>query len=135
MSDVARRLGSSTVPGSAGSAPAGHASAAPSASGKLQVDSGWLELYAKRVDDAAEELTAARGELQQTPLGTRTFGEVGRTLRSAEAYGRAAQLLHQQLDRACEVLKAAGKGLHDVAGHYGGSESEAVHAIKKVDRR
>jgi hypothetical protein len=87
------------------------------------------------VDDAAEELTAARGALQQTPLGARTFGEVGRTLRSAEAYGRAAELLHQQLDRACEVLKAAGKGLHDVAGHYGGSESDAVHAIKKVDRR
>lgn len=121
MSDVARRLGST--------------GAAPARSGGIAVDARWLELYAERVDDAAEELAHARAELRDAPLRPQSFGEIGRTLRSAEAYGRAASLLQQQLDRACEVLAAAGKGLHDVAGHYSGTEDEAVQHIKKADRR
>ena len=121
MSDVVRRLGS--------------AGETPARSGGISVDARWLELYAERVDDAAEELARARSELRESPLRPQSFGEIGRTLRSAEAYGRASRLLQQQLDRACEVLAAAGKGLHDVAGHYGGTEDEAVHQIKKADRR
>ncbi len=121
MSDVGRRLGS--------------ADAARTPSGGISVDARWLELYAERVDDAAEELAHARAELREAPLRPQSFGEIGRTLRSAEAYGRAASLLQQQLDRACEVLKAAGEGLHDVAGHYTGAEDEAVHQITKADRR
>jgi acyl-CoA reductase-like NAD-dependent aldehyde dehydrogenase len=120
MSDVGRRLGGT--------------GAAPPRSGGVSVDARWLELYAERVDEAAEELAHARAELRNGPLRPQSFGEIGRTLRSAEAYGRAATLLQQQLDRACEVLAAAGKGLHDVAGHYGGVEDEAVQHIKKADR-
>ncbi|HEX6345457.1 hypothetical protein [Umezawaea sp.] len=121
MSDVVRRLGSG--------------GGAPPSSGGISVDARWLELYAERVDDAAEELANARAELRADPLRPQSFGEIGRTLRSAEAYGRAAGLLQQQLDRACEVLAAAGKGLHEVAGHYGGAQDEAVQQIKKADRR
>jgi hypothetical protein len=121
MSDVVRRLGS--------------AGDAPARSGGISVDARWLELYAERVDEAAGELAHARSELRDSPLRPRSFGEIGRTLRSAEAYGRASGVLRQQLDRACEVLAAAGKGLHDVAGHYGGAEDEAVHQIEKADRR
>ncbi|PRY43586.1 hypothetical protein [Umezawaea tangerina] len=121
MNDVARRLGGGPQ--------------APSAAGRIEVDSAWLELYAKRVEDAAEELSLARGELHDNPLRPQSFGEIGRGLRTAEAYGRASRLLNQQLDRACDVLKAAGKGLHDVAGHYGGTEDEAVRLIKNADRR
>jgi hypothetical protein len=121
MDDVVRRLGS--------------AGETPARSGGISVDARWLELYAERVDDAAEELTRARSELRDSPLRPQSFGEIGRTLRSAEAYGRASRVLQQQLDRACEVLAAAGKGLHDVAGHYGGTEDEAVQHIKKADRR
>jgi hypothetical protein len=121
MSDVARRLGGT--------------GAARTPSGGISVDARWLELYAQRVDDAADELGQARAHLRENPLRPQSFGELGRTLRGAEAYGRAAALLQDQLDRACEVLKAAGQGLHDVAGHYGGVEDEAVHRIKKADRR
>ena len=124
MSDVANRLGST---------PAAH-QATPAATGKISVDPRWLELYAKRVEEAAEELAHARDALRQSPLPPATFGELGRTLRSSEAYGRAAGLLNQQLDRACEVLASAATGLHKVADHYG-DEDEAVHQIKKVDHR
>ncbi|MFE9744856.1 hypothetical protein ACFYOT_08140 [Saccharothrix saharensis] len=102
---------------------------------QVSVDPRWLELYAQRVEEAAEELTRARAELREAPMGPRSFGELGRTLRSAEAYGRAAGLLHQQLDRACEVLTSAAKGLHDVAEHYGAQDDDAVALIKAVDRR
>ncbi|MET1071480.1 MAG: hypothetical protein ABWY11_02415 [Umezawaea sp.] len=120
MNDVARRLGGRPE--------------APPASGRIAVDGAWLELYAKRVEDAAEELSLARGELHDNPLRPQSFGAIGGDLRTAEAYGRASRLLNQQLDRACDVLRAAGKGLHEVAGHYGGTEDEAVQLIKKADR-
>ncbi|ONI82809.1 hypothetical protein ALI22I_41945 [Saccharothrix sp. ALI-22-I] len=101
----------------------------------MSIDPRWLELYAQRVDEAAEELTRARAELREAPLRTQSFGELGRTLRSAEAYGRAAGMLNQQLDRACEVLTSAAKGLHDVAEHYGAQDDDAVALIKNADRR
>ncbi|WNV90860.1 hypothetical protein [Umezawaea sp. Da 62-37] len=120
MDDVARRLG-------------GHP-ATPSAPGRIEVDSAWLELYAERVEDAAGELSLARGELHDNPLRPQSFGGIGGDLRTAEAYARASRLLNRQLDRACDVLRAAGKGLHDVAGHYGGTEDEAVRLINKADQ-
>lgn len=103
--------------------------------GKVSADPRWLELYSRRVEEAAEELTRARAELREAPVGGQSFGELGRTLRSAEAYGRAAAVLNQQLDRACEVLASAAKGLHDVAEHYGAQDDDAIALIKAVDRR
>lgn len=104
-------------------------------SGKVSVDARWVELYAQRVDEAAEELSRAREQLRSAPVRPHSFGELGRTLRASEAYTRAAGMLNQQLDRACEVLSAASKGLHAVAKHYGGQEDEAVALIKKAHRR
>ncbi|MEU4447308.1 hypothetical protein AB0K14_34805 [Actinosynnema sp. NPDC050801] len=103
--------------------------------GQVAVDPRWLELYAKRVEEAAEELTRARSELRAEPVRAQSFGELGRTLRNAEAYGRAAGMLNQQLDRACEVLTSAAKGLQEVAEHYGAQDDDAVALIKAVDRR
>ncbi|GAA0237166.1 hypothetical protein GCM10010492_40280 [Saccharothrix mutabilis subsp. mutabilis] len=104
-------------------------------SGKVSVDARWVELYAQRVDEAAEELSRAREQLRSAPVRPHSFGELGKTLRTSEAYTRAAGMLNQQLDRACEVLSAASKGLHAVAKHYGGQEDEAVALIKKAHRR
>ena len=107
----------------------------PSGGRQVSVDPRWLELYAQRVEESAEELTRARSELREAPMRPQSFGELGRTLRNAEAYGRAAGLLNQQLDRACEVLTSAAKGLHEVAEHYGAQDDDAVALIKAVDRR
>lgn len=102
---------------------------------QVTVDPRWIELYAQRVGEAAEELSRARAELRQASVRPQSFGELGRTLRSAEAYRRAAGVLDRQLDRACEVLASAASGLHDVAEHYGSQDDEAVALIKNVDRR
>ncbi|MEU4744443.1 hypothetical protein AB0G02_28840 [Actinosynnema sp. NPDC023658] len=104
-------------------------------SGRVSMDPRWLELYAERVEEAAGELARARDELRQQPVRAQSFGELGRALRNAEAYGRAAGMLNQQLDRACEVLASAAKGLHEVAEHYGAQDDDAVALIKAVDRR
>ncbi|WP_158844807.1 hypothetical protein [Saccharothrix deserti] len=103
--------------------------------GQVAVDPRWLELYAERVEEAAEELTRARAELREAPVRAQSFGELGRTLRSAEAYSRAAGMLNQQLDRACEVLTSAAKGLHEVAEHYSAQDDEAIASLKAVERR
>ncbi|MFI9007245.1 hypothetical protein ACIGNX_08465 [Actinosynnema sp. NPDC053489] len=105
------------------------------AGGGVSVDPRRLELYARRVEEAAEELTRAREGLREAPVRPASFGELGRALRSAEAYGRAAGLLNRQLDRACEVLASAAEGLHQVAEHYGAQDDDAVALIKAVDRR
>lgn len=107
---------------------------ASTSAGRVSVDPRWLELYAERVDEAAGELARARAELRDAPVRPRSFGELGRTLRSAESYGRAAGLLQRQLDRACEVLTAAAAGLHEVAEHYGAQDEDAVALIKGAER-
>ncbi|MEV0678501.1 hypothetical protein AB0I60_18485 [Actinosynnema sp. NPDC050436] len=109
--------------------------AAPARAGRIAVDARWVELYAKRVDEAAEELTRARADLRAEPVRPQSFGDLGRVLRSAEAYGRAAALLDRQLDRACEVLTSAARNLHAVAEHYGSQEDEAAALIRNADRR
>ncbi|MBW4715998.1 hypothetical protein [Saccharothrix obliqua] len=109
--------------------------AVPARTGRIAVDARWVELYAKRVDEAAEELDRARAGLRAEPVRAASFGELGRTLRSAEAYQRAAGVLHRQLDRACDVLTSAARGLHAVAEHYGSRDDEAVALIKNADRR
>ncbi|GGP58241.1 hypothetical protein [Saccharothrix coeruleofusca] len=103
--------------------------------GRIEVDPRWLELYARRVEESAEELSSARAELRRASVRPQSFGELGRALRSAEAYGRAAELLHQQLDRACQVLSAAASGLRDVAEHYGAQDEDAVALIERAGRR
>ncbi|MEU5694322.1 hypothetical protein [Actinosynnema sp. NPDC020468] len=98
--------------------------------GRVSFDPRWLELYAQRVDSAATELSSARDAVS-APLGSAGFGEVGRTLRAAESYRRAAAVLRSRLDRACEVLSSASSGLHQVAAHSAG-DAEALAALKRV---
>lgn len=106
-----------------------------SAGTRVEVDPRWIELYARRVEDAAEELSRARDGLRRAPVSPAGFGELGRVLRSGEAYRRAAGVLNAQLDRACEVLASAAEGLHEVAEHYGGQDDEAVALIRTAGRR
>ncbi|GAA1279401.1 hypothetical protein [Saccharothrix xinjiangensis] len=101
----------------------------------VSVDPRWIELYAERVEDAADELSRARDDLRRAPVPPSGFGELGRVLRSGAAYQRAAGVLHGQLDRACEVLAAAADGLHRVSEHYGSQDDEAVALIRAAGRR
>ncbi len=104
-------------------------------SGKVEVDARWLELYARRVGEAADELGKARDELRSGPTLTTAFGDLGRSLRSAESYRRAAEVLNQQLDRACGTLGSAAEGLAAVADSYGGQDEEVVAMLRAVERQ
>ncbi|MET9626729.1 hypothetical protein ABZX92_04630 [Lentzea sp. NPDC006480] len=103
--------------------------------GRITVDAGWLEQYADRIDGTTDDLRRVRDVMKASSLRPESFGEIGRTLGSAQGYARAAELLNSQLARACDTLDAAAKGLHAVAKQHGQSEDEALQHIKKVDRR
>ncbi|MFB9430984.1 hypothetical protein [Streptoalloteichus tenebrarius] len=100
----------------------------------VRVETDWLREYAKRVDQGAQALRRARDTVDAHPLPPEAFGELGRTVRVADAYGRAAALLRQQLDRACEVLGAAGVGLVKVAEHYEGHDSNSASTLRRAHR-
>jgi hypothetical protein len=68
------------------------------------------------------------------PLGDEAFGELGRQVRTAEAYQRAAACLSDQLTRAVETLHAASDSLNEVVSRYQGSEHDNVKSIKRADR-
>lgn len=103
--------------------------------GRISVDPQWLEQYADRIDGTTDDLRRVRDAMKVSPLRPQSFGEIGRTVGTAQAYARAAELLNSQLARACDTLDAAAKGLHAVAKQHGHGDEEAVQLIKKVDRR
>ena len=103
--------------------------------GRITVDPEWLESYADRIDGTTDDLRRVRDAMKVSPLRPESFGEIGRTLGNAQGYARAAELLNSQLARACDTLEAAAKGLHEVAKQYGHHDEEALHLIKKADRR
>ncbi|SHE42719.1 hypothetical protein [Streptoalloteichus hindustanus] len=100
----------------------------------IRVETDWLRDYARRVDQGAQAVRRARDTVNAHPLPPEAFGELGRTVRVTDAYGRAAALLRQQLDRACEVLGAAGVGLVKVADHYEGHDSDNASTLKRTQR-
>jgi hypothetical protein len=103
--------------------------------GRISVDAAWLEKYADRIDGTTDDLRRVRDAMRVSPLRPQSFGEIGRTVGTAQGYARAADLLNSQLARACDTLEAAARGLHAVAEQYGQGDEESVRAIKKADRR
>ncbi|MFD4676992.1 hypothetical protein ACFWNN_45265 [Lentzea sp. NPDC058450] len=103
--------------------------------GRISVDAEWLEKYADRIDGTTDDLRRVRDLMKVSPLRPQSFGEIGRTVGTAQGYARAAELLNSQLARACDALDSAAKGLHEVSKQYGAGDDEGVQAIKKADRR
>ncbi|HEX7309142.1 hypothetical protein [Lentzea sp.] len=103
--------------------------------GRISVDPEWLEQYADRIDGTTDDLRRVRDAMKVSPLRPQSFGEIGRTVGTAQAYARAAALLNSQLARACDTLDAAAAGLHAVAKQHGAGEEESLHLIKNADRR
>ncbi|MGW0523843.1 hypothetical protein [Crossiella sp. NPDC003009] len=102
---------------------------------KVRVDTDWLNGYAKQVAAAGDELGRAAGSLGASPLGPEAFGELGRQLRTAESYARAAELLRGQLARAGEVLRSASGELGEVVKHYQGGESDSASGLRRTEGR
>ena len=102
--------------------------------GRISVDPEWLEQYADRIDGTTDDLRRVRDAMKVSPLRPQSFGEIGRTVGTAQAYARAAELLNSQLARACDTLDAAARGLHAVAEQHGGQDEESLRLITKADR-
>ena len=100
----------------------------------IEVDPGWVNDYAKTVGNASDELRRASDALHRMPLGAEAFGELGRTIRTAEAYTRAATTLRDQLTRAMESLKSASDGLRAVAAQHTTQDEDSAGQIKRANQ-
>lgn len=98
----------------------------------MRMDVDWVDGYAKQVDQAVREINAVRDELRDQSLGGDVFGELGRTVGTADAYHDAVRLLTEQVDRAAQMLASASTGLGKATGHLAGHEDDALARIRQV---
>ncbi len=97
----------------------------------IRVDPVWVSGYAEKVAEAADELSKGDDLMRTAPLGTEAFGSLGKSVRIADSYGRAAEVLRGQLTRGVEALEAAAASLGQVADKYQGSDDDGAQSIKR----
>lgn len=100
----------------------------------MEVDPERVSAYAKTTKQAAGDLSGAQDKLTGTHLSGDAFGELGRTVRAAEAYSKASGTLLGQLSRAVEALHSASEGLDAVAESHRGSDDTAAKHITRAHR-
>jgi uncharacterized protein YukE len=98
----------------------------------IEVDPERVSAYAKTTEQAATDLSGASETLSGAHLSTEAFGELGRTVRTAEAYSKASSTLLGQLSRAVEALHAASTGLDKVAESHRGADEDAAKNISRA---
>ena len=101
----------------------------------VKIDPALVTGYAKTVVKAADQLSGPAGDLNGAPLGNDAFGDLGRQVRTAEAYARASATLRGQLTRAIETLHAASDSLNQVVAQYQASEHATTQTIKRAEHR
>lgn len=97
----------------------------------IKFDASWVGGYAALTANSAEALAEGVKTMDVAPLDQESFGELGRTLNTTQAYGKAAQLLREQLDRAVESLNAASDGLAQVTAVYQNTDDLGVQTITR----
>lgn len=97
----------------------------------IKFDPAWVGGYAKLAGNSAEALAEGAKTMGTAPLDQESFGQLGRTVHTTQAYGTAAKMLRDQLDRAVAALHSAATELDKVTEGYLGAEDDSVVAIKK----
>jgi hypothetical protein len=97
----------------------------------IQFDPAWVGGYAQLTGNSAEALAEGAKTMDIAPLDQESFGQLGRTIHTTQAYSSAAQLLREQLDRAVAALTAAADGLGKITETYLEGDAEAMVALKK----
>jgi hypothetical protein len=97
----------------------------------IKLDAAWVGGYAKLAAGSADSLAEGVNTMAIAPLDDASFGELGRALNTAQAYGKAAQLLRDQLARAVEALSGASDGLEKVTAVYQDTDESGMRAIKR----
>ena len=101
----------------------------------MEVDPDRVSAYAKTTGKAATDLSGAHDKLTSTHLSGEAFGELGRSVRTSEAYSKASGTLLSQLQRAVGALHAASEGLDKVADSHRGSDEDAAKHISRAHDR
>jgi hypothetical protein len=97
----------------------------------IKFDAGWVGGYGALAANSADALAEGVRTMAIAPLDQESFGELGRTLHTTEAYGTAAQMLRDQLSRAVEALTAASDGLERLTAVYEDTEQEGARTIRR----
>jgi hypothetical protein len=97
----------------------------------IKLDAAWVGGYAKLMADSAGALSEGVGTMAVDPLDEESFGQLGRTLNTTQAYDKAARLLRDQLTRAVEALNAASDGLEKVTAVYQDTDEVGMRAIQR----
>lgn len=100
----------------------------------IKFDAAWVGGYAQLAGNSAAALAEGVTTMGMAPLDQESFGELGRTVHTTQAYGKAAQLLRDQLARAVEALNAASDGLAQVTAVYVDADELGVQAIRREER-
>lgn len=97
----------------------------------IKLDASWVGGYARLTADGAGALAEGVDTMAAAPLNEESFGELGRTLNTTQAYDKAAGLLREQLARAVEALNAASDGLEKVTAVYQDTDEVGMRAIQQ----
>lgn len=97
----------------------------------IKLDAAWVGGYAKLTADSSDALGEGVQTMATNPLDAESFGELGRALNTAQAYGKAAQLLREQLGRAVEALASASEGLANVTAAYQDTDETGRQAMRQ----
>lgn len=100
----------------------------------IKFDAAWVGGYAQLAGNSADALAEGVKTMAIEPLDEESFGQLGRTVRTTQAYSKAAQLLREQLARAVEALASASDGLEKVTAGYVDSDDEGGVTIRREER-
>ena len=101
---------------------------------KIKVDPDGITRYAKTVDKCASELAEQKHHLTTGQLPASAFGDLGKKVRTADAYARASTALLDQLSKAGVALGSASEELGKVAGHHSAGDADSAASIKRAAR-
>jgi len=100
---------------------------------RVKIDPDQVAGYAKAMVGAADQLSGSADALRDQPLTNEAFGELGRQVRTAEAYARASATLLDQLAKAVDTLHTASANLTAVVSHYSEGEQDRAQTIKRAE--
>lgn len=97
----------------------------------IKFDAAWVGGYARLAAASADALQEGVTTMATDPLTEESFGRLGRTVHTTQAYSLAAQRLREQLERAVAALGSASTGLAAVTEKYVDSDDQGAAAINR----
>jgi hypothetical protein len=100
----------------------------------LRIDGVVVGGYAKKVEQAAEELDAAAAGVGAVATTAEPFGELGGRLGLDQSYARASDALRQQLATGAVALRSAAAALEQLASGHARRDADAAEQITSAGR-